>query len=91
VINFSFSLRNPWWNRSGNVFYREGKTPWLNKFWELQIDRDDTLFVLGFQINHRVSHAGASFEIGALGYWLNISLYDSRHWDYDNNTWQKYE
>ena len=76
MINFNLCLRNPWWQRSGN------------KFWELQIDRDDVVLLLGMAVRHRVSHAGLSLEIGLLGYCLNFDLYDSRHWDYENNCWE---
>ena len=71
------------------IFLKDGKTPFKNKFWELQIDRDDVLICLGLSITRRISHAGLSFEIGLLGYWMNFAFYDSRHWDYARGEWQK--
>ena len=32
-------------------------------------------------------HAGPSFEIGAFGWYISISLPDNRHWDHNTNTW----
>lgn len=33
---------------------------------------------------------GISFGINNL-FWCSLIIYDSRHWDYDNNCWKKYE
>ena len=89
MINLHFSLRAPWFKDYRNILLKDGKTPFKNKFWELQIDKDDVLFMLGFAIRQRCSHAGLSFEIGLLGYWLNFNFYDDRHWDYARGEWEK--
>lgn len=34
-------------------------------------------------------HAGISFELNLFGVSININFYDSRHWDYENKTWQE--
>jgi len=36
-------------------------------------------------------HAGLMFEIEFLRHFFVINLYDNRHWDYENNCWEKYE
>lgn len=47
-----------------------------------------------FELNLRWTlhedHAGFSFTFSIYKlFWLNISLYDCRHWDYQNNKWQE--
>ena len=32
-------------------------------------------------------HGGVEFEIGILGKYINLKIYDHRHWDMDKNTW----
>lgn len=36
-------------------------------------------------------HAGMGFSITVLGFMVDAKIYDSRHWDHDANTWEKYE
>jgi hypothetical protein len=39
---------------------------------------------------HRCHHAGAYFYFGVFKlFWIGISIYDNRHWDYDNDCFQK--
>lgn len=50
--------------------------------------------LLNFELDLRFTgrdHAGASFEIILFGYGFSIRFYDHRHWDYKNNTWEKYD
>jgi hypothetical protein len=41
--------------------------------------------------DRKMDHAGFHFDIELLGLWGDISIYDNRHWDTDNNCWIKYE
>jgi len=34
-------------------------------------------------------HAGAYAQISVLGLELNATVYDNRHWNYEENTWEK--
>lgn len=36
-------------------------------------------------------HAGPSFTIELFGLMFIINVYDSRHWDYETNDWEKYD
>lgn len=36
-------------------------------------------------------HAGVRLHLDILGYGLVIDFHDNRHWDYENNTWEKYD
>jgi len=35
-------------------------------------------------------HAGPSIMIEIWKYFFNLKIYDHRHWDYENNTWEVY-
>ena len=85
MIHLNFTLRNPWGKPGEYILLKDGKTPFKNKFWELQINEDDVLICFGFSLSFRTSHSGFSLELGLLGYWLNFTLYDSRHWDYEHD------
>ena len=66
----------------------------LNKF-----DSNVYNFVIGlfnlfyFQIckTEKTDHAGFWFNISILGLDFTYRKYDTRHWNYDNDTWEVYE
>jgi len=47
---------------------------------------------LELSVNYTVKqdHAGFNFTIGLLGYDLAFTIYDTRHWNYNLNTWEKH-
>lgn len=50
-----------------------------------------TIFEFNFVLEWSGSdHAGPSIQGTILGLGGHIILYDHRHWDYENNTWEKY-
>lgn len=46
---------------------------------------------VGWRFRTRGDHAGLSFNVEFFGFMFEFNVYDHRHWDYDNNTWQVYE
>jgi hypothetical protein len=61
-----------------------------NKFWEVQAERFvdwDTYFNFQITFNRNCDHAGFRFCFEICGLWLDASIYDCRHWDYDNKDW----
>lgn len=36
-------------------------------------------------------HASVGFSLTILGFMIDAKIYDRRHWDYDENTWVKYD
>ncbi len=36
-------------------------------------------------------HAGFGFDLDILGLFISFNIYDSRHWDEENNSWMTYE
>lgn len=83
MINFSFSLINPWGKRWSNVWCRVYNTPFKNKFLELEVLKDTTIVSFMFRLATRQSHGGLSMELGLLGYSFNFNFYDNRHWSYE--------
>lgn len=49
--------------------------------------------ILGFGLDFRTKgdHAGLHVELTILGLELQASFNDTRHWDYENDTWEKYD
>jgi len=65
-----------------------------NKAWEWQTDYFgwNTLFSLDLDlIPTGYDHAGIGFSLTILGFMVEAKIYDSRHWDYENGTWEKYD
>lgn len=91
MINIRFSLENPWWDRFDNIKCWAGKTPFKNKFWEVQVMRSDDVIALDLRITTRTDHAGVDLWLGLLGYSVNLQFYDNRHWDTETNGWTKYD
>lgn len=36
-------------------------------------------------------HASVGFSLTILGFMVDCKVYDHRHWDYDTNSWEKYD
>lgn len=93
MIYLNLNLRNPW---AENDFFKNIKT-WhgstfvTNKYWEIQILRNDNWLRFEFGFTIREDHAGLNLELGLFGYEIHFTIYDNRHWDYINNRWEKYE
>lgn len=91
MINFNFSISNPWYCPFGTIKFWTGKTPFANKFWEFELYRNSSLLNVAFGFTVRQSHAGLNVELGLLGFNANFTLCDNRHWDYENNCYEIYD
>ena len=94
MLKFNLEIRNPFFKNSDfkNLWFKSGSfNP--HKHWELQLMHYDwNLFELNLVISWLgEDHAGPKLEIGILGYQFAVSVYDSRHWDYETNTWEVYD
>lgn len=90
MIYFNFNIRNPkWTERFTNVKCWHGSTFVKNKYWEVEIIKCDNILRIEFEFTIRQDHAGINLELGLLGYEIHFTLYDNRHWDYENNRWTK--
>ena len=86
MIYFSFTIQNPWSNKFKNLFCKTGRLT-KNKFWEVGLYKDAVLFRLRVEINFRKDHGGVDIEIGFMGYSIGVQIYDTRHWNYEKDTW----
>ena len=88
MISFSFNLSNPWSKRWKNVWNRAYKTPFKNKFIELELIKDTTIISFMLRLATQTDHGGLSMELGVLGYSFNFNFYDNRHWDVGTGSWE---
>lgn len=65
---------------------------WKNKSFEWQFEKASFVGNAPLEIKLRRTrnrdHAGISFTFGhRYLFWMNLNIYDHRHWDHQNNTW----
>lgn len=92
MINFSLSIRNPFAEKGFYEDLYSNNRPIesiANKYWEFNVAKTDTLITLALAITSKEDHAGIYIVFGLAGYRAEFNIYDSRHWDYDNNTWEE--
>lgn len=90
MIYFNFNIRNPWWDRFANIKVWSGETPIKHKYWEVQITKCDNLLRVEFETTTRQDHAGVRLELGLLGYEIDFTIYDNRHWNSEEGRWMFY-
>jgi hypothetical protein len=96
TIQASFRLPSGWSkNRKVNWFssYRDISLS-EHKHFEWQTDYFGWTNVLDFCVDlipHGESHAKIGFDFTILGFMVSCSIYDSRHWDYENQKWETHE
>jgi hypothetical protein len=93
MIVITFSLQNPYfkgWRDFKNIRNWHGATPFKNKFWEVELLKSGEIVMFDLTVRTRCDHAGTTLGLGLLGYTINITLYDNRHWDVENNCWKVY-
>lgn len=88
MINLRFELKNPWSkDRFKNLGCIHGR---LSKYksWELEHTFFDGLLAdFEFKFTTKEDHAGLSLILGIVGYAIHLSIYDTRHWNYDEGRW----
>jgi hypothetical protein len=91
MIYFGFNIVNPWSKRWDNVWCRAYKTPFKNKFIELELVKDTSIAAFSFKLAHWTDHGGLYIDLGLMGYNVSFNFYDSRHWDHARGQWVSYE
>lgn len=91
MIYFNVNLRNPWGSDFKSLKVWAGKTPVPNKFWEVQIIKNDNWLRIEFEFTVRQDHAGVNLELGLFGYEAHFTIYDNRHWNDDEGRWEIYD
>jgi hypothetical protein len=90
MLNLRFNIRVPGSNRFAMLKNWHGSTPWLYKFWEVELYKSADILDFGLDITHRQSHAGVRLDLALFGYNFTATFYDSRHWNSVTQTWEHY-
>lgn len=88
MINFSFSIENPWSDRWNTIWFKSGLLP-KHKAWEFNGYRTNLIFTKEIHLKFKGDHAGLHTMFGLFGYAVELNLYDTRHWDWENNKWMQ--
>jgi hypothetical protein len=89
IFSFRFELTNLFdrWEFFKPLGCISGLLFW-HKAWELEHSYMSTMLVdIDASLTSRRDHAGLNITIGLLGYGVHLSIYDTRHWDYDKNAY----
>lgn len=86
MINFNFSLKNPFGDTWRFLLSKNGRLG-KNKAWEANIYSTSYVFNINFQLSFRGDHAGLYIGGGLFGIEGEFNCYDTRHWDYENDCW----
>lgn len=90
MINFSFSLRNPFSKLFKSTMLVNTQV-FEHKFIEIEYTRNNEFIGCWFNWSCRQSHAGISFGLSLLSFGIYFTFEDVRHWNCDNNCWEKYD
>jgi hypothetical protein len=90
MINFNFEIKNPWSSRWNIVLTKHGLLKKYKGF-EFNVYRSNTIVNFEFNLSTRTDHAGLSLHLGIVGYQIEFSLHDTRHWDYEKKEWCSYD
>jgi hypothetical protein len=92
MINLNFSIANPWrTDKIWNILWSKYGSITRNKAWEFNGYRTGCIINVEFRWTLQGDHAGAYLMMGLLGYEVELAFYDTRHWNYDTNTWECYK
>ncbi len=91
MINFEFFLSNPWSANQWRVLLNKHGKISKNKAWEFNVYSSKSIISIDFGLSIRSDHAGIRMQGGVLGYEIEFLIYDTRHWDHNNNDWVKYD
>ena len=92
MIQLNFNIVNPQrTNKVWNILWSKSRLITKNKAWEFNGYRTDHIINIEFQLTLQGDHAGARIMLGLFGYEVELAFYDTRHWDYDTNTWKCYQ
>jgi hypothetical protein len=90
MININFEINNPWHIETSSVPFTKSRKILKNKVWEIEIlEYTDILFK--FQLSYSVrgiDHPGLRLSFGLVNIEFNFRVYDTRHWDYENDCFE---
>lgn len=88
MINLTLEILLPLWrDRFTTLFTLNGKYS-KHVAWELNSYADPSeLFVFQFLLKTKSDHAGLTLDFGLLGLRIEYLIYDTRHWNTEENRW----
>jgi hypothetical protein len=90
VINFNFRLYNPFSDHFNSGRAWNGLVGSSHKAWEVQIMETNNIVEFDFSLTFRQDHAGIKIELGLFGRNVSMQIYDTRHWNRNENKWMEY-
>lgn len=90
MINVRFFIENPYSDFFKNCRCWSKKIT-KHKAWELQTYRTNTIIEFELELSHRRDHAGFRIGFGFFSFNITFQIYDTRHWDYENGRWERYD
>ena len=90
MIQCNFTLYNPWTN-TWEILWNKSSFFGKNKAVEFNGYRTNRIIDLDLDLRFRGDHAGARIMLGLFGHSVELHFYDTRHWDWDTNTWETYD
>jgi hypothetical protein len=87
MINLNFTISNPWSNR-WDILWSNRKLIGKNKAIEFNGYRTNHIINIDFSFKPAGDHGGARIMLGLFGFDVELYFYDTRHWDYETNTWE---
>lgn len=95
-MRLHIEILNPFFKKythNGKDYFYYHKQLLTNKSLEIQISKFNRSSIIDFTLDLHWwgnDHAGPRIDLNVLGYMFNLHIYDHRHWDYENNCWEKY-
>jgi hypothetical protein len=92
IVNIRIELSNPFDRREffKNLGCLSGKIT-KRLAWELEHSYLSTMLLdTDIRWTRGTDHAGIDIRIGILGYGIGFRIYDTRHWNYDTDSWEIY-
>ena len=72
------------------LFHSKYFSLFKNKYFEFQVDKMEKIdyFNIHLKWTRKVNHAGISFYFEVFGLFLSAEIYDNRHWNYKEDSWE---
>jgi hypothetical protein len=90
MINLNFTIDNPWSDRWNTIWFKNGLLS-KHKAWEFNGYRTHHIVDAECRFTLKGDHAGLIIMLGLVGYSVEFSVYDTRHWDYEKECWKNYD
>ena len=89
MIDLNFAIENPFSERFAMLASTSTKLS-KHKAVEASAYKASNIITLSLSYCIRQDHAGLRIVIGLFGYECQLHIYDTRHWDCENNCWAVY-